>query len=134
MSVTGGTIFSTGGTIAPPVNMLDEVLALNNIQHTSGSVNFPFHVEEPYNTTGVRKKKTRIPIFRTLEVRMPKFAHDRWFAYARRHEYQIGVRIQKTCVRKDKNTAPGQNYGRIYLVLFTKPVLLTFTSNRLQGT
>ena len=53
---------------------------------------------------------------------MPKFAHDRWFAYARRHEYQIGVHIQKTCVRKDKNTAPGQNYGRIYLVLFTKPV------------
>ena len=58
MSVTGGTIFSTGGTIAPPVNILDEVLALNNIQHTSGSVNFPFHVEEPYNTTGVRKKNT----------------------------------------------------------------------------
>ena len=84
----------TGGTIAPPVNMLDEVLALNNIQHTSGSVNFPFHVEEPYNTTGVRKK-TRIPILRTLEVRMPKFAHERWFAYARRHEYQIGVRTQK---------------------------------------
>ena len=48
MLVIGGTIFSTGGTIAPPVNMLDEVLALNNIQHTSGSVNFPFHVEEPY--------------------------------------------------------------------------------------
>ena len=47
----------TGGTIAPPVNMLDEVLALNNIQHTYDSVNFPFHVEEPYNTTGVRKKK-----------------------------------------------------------------------------
>ena len=123
----------TGGTIAPPVNMLDEVLALNNIQHTSGSkkvdeidhmvnfinfftmnmllnvlqmlstsgsVNFPFHVEEPYNTTGVRqkkkkKKKTRIPILRTLEVRMPKFAHERWFAYARRHEYQIVVCTQK---------------------------------------
>ena len=64
---------------------------------------------------------------------MPKFAHDRWFAYARRHEYQIGVRIQKT-LSKDENTAPGQNYGRIYLVLFTKPVLLTFTRNRLQGT
>ena len=108
---TGGTIFSTGGTIAPPVNMLDEVLALNNIQHTSGSVNFPFHVEEPYNTTGVRKKKTRMPILRTLEVRMPKFAHDRWFAYARRHEYQIGVRTQKTCVRKDKNTAQGKIMG-----------------------
>ena len=81
--------------------------------------------------TGVRKKKTRIPILRTPEVRKPKFAHDRWFPYARRHEYQIGVRTQKTCARKDKNTAPGQNYGRIYLVLFTKPVLLTFTSNRL---
>ena len=49
----------TGGTIAPPVNMLDEVLALNNIQHTSSSVNFPFHVEEPYNTTGVRKKNKK---------------------------------------------------------------------------
>ena len=46
----------TGGTIAHPFNMLDEVLALNNIHHTSGSVNFPFHEEEPYNTTGVRKK------------------------------------------------------------------------------
>ena len=47
MSVTGGAIFSTGGAIAHPVNMVDEVLALNNIQHASGNVNFPFHMEEP---------------------------------------------------------------------------------------
>ena len=51
-------------------------------------------------------KKTRIPILRTLEVRMQKFAYVRWFAYAMRQEYQISVRTQKTCVRKDKNTAP----------------------------
>ena len=77
----------TGGAIAPPVNMLDEVLALNNIQHTSGSVNFPFHVEEPYNAAGVRKKNKNTD-----------------FAYAggknaeicaRRQEYQFDVRTQK---------------------------------------
>ena len=65
---------------------------------------------------------------------MAKICARKMFAYARKHEYQIGVRTQKTCVRKDKNTAPGQNYGRIYLVLLTKPVLQTFTNNRLQGT
>ena len=82
--VTGGTIFSTGGTIAPPVNMLDEVLALNNIQHTSGSVNFPFHVEEPYNTTGVRKKKNK----------------NNDFAYAGGKNAKICAR-QMVCVRKE---------------------------------
>ena len=85
MSVTGGTIFSTGGTIAPPVNMLDEVLALNNIQHTSGSVNFPFHVEEPYNTTGVRKKKTN---------------KNTDFSYAGGKNAKICAR-QMVCVRKE---------------------------------
>ena len=104
----------TGGTIASPVNMLDEVLALNNIQHTSGSVNFPFHVKEPYNTyhRRIRKKKnTRIPILRTLEVRMPKFAHERWFAYARRHECQIGVRTQKTSCAKIRIRPQGKIMG-----------------------
>ena len=115
--------------------MSDEVLALNNIQHTSGSVKFPFRVEEPYNTTGVGKKKTtRIPILRTLEVRMPKFARERWFAYARRHEYQIGVRTQKNLRTQRLEYGPRANYGRIYLVLLTNPLLLTFTNNRLQGT
>ena len=85
MSVTGGTIFSTEGTIAPPVNMLDEVLALNNIQHTSGSVNFPFHVEEPYNTTGVRKKKKN---------------KNTDFAYAGGKNAKICAR-QMVCVRKE---------------------------------
>ena len=72
----------TGGTIAPPVNMLDEVLALNNIQHTSGSVNSPFHVEEPYNTTGVRKK------------------NNTDFAYAGGKNAKICAR-KMVCVRKE---------------------------------
>ena len=135
MSVTGGTIFSTGGTIVPPVNMLYKVLALNNIQHTSGSVNFPFHVEEPYIIPPAYAKKKQEYRFcvrwrqecqnlRTTDGLRTQGDMNTKLAYVRK----------KTCVRKDKNTAPGQNYGRIYLVLFTKPVLLTFTSNRLQGT
>ena len=89
MSVTGETIFSTGGTIAPPVNMLDEVLALNNIQHTSGSVNFPFHVEELYNTTGVRKKK-----------KTNKKNKNTDFAYAGGKNAKICAQ-QMVCVRKE---------------------------------
>ena len=68
-------------------------------------------------------KKTRIPILRTLEVRMPTFAYVRWFAYARRQEYQISVRTQKTCVRKDKNAAPCHMYVSTYcaIPLFCTP-------------
>ena len=74
----------TGGTIAHPVNMLDEVLSLNNIQPTSGSVNFPFHVEEPYNTTGVRKKENK----------------NTDFAYAEGKDAKICAR-KMVCVRKE---------------------------------
>ena len=77
---------ATGETIAPPVNMLDEVLALNNIQHTSGSVNFPFHVEAPYNTTGVRPP--------------PKKNKNTDFAYAGGKNAKICAR-KMVCVRKE---------------------------------
>ena len=56
-------------------------------------------------------KKTRIPILRTLQVRMPKFAYVKWFAYARRQEYQISVRTQKTCVRKKRIRPQGYHNG-----------------------
>ena len=67
-------------------------------------------------------KKIRIPILRTLEIRMPKFAYVRWFAYAWRQEYQISVRTQKTCVRKDKNTAPGPDGFTVpfYMIFWTE--------------
>ena len=44
--------------------------------YASDSFNFPSYVEEPQNTVCVCKK-SRIPILRTLDVRMPKIAYAR---------------------------------------------------------
>ena len=89
-----------------------------------------------YNTTGVRKKKNKNTDFAYAGGKNAKICARKMVCVPTQGDMNTKLAYvrKKTCVRKDKNTAPGQNYGRIYLVLFTKPVLLTFANNRLQGT